>query len=203
MTSRCSKMASRRRFPCSNTSTSPWNRSRPDAHARRSAQAPGGSEDHHYVLHPRPHSVSRQAPARVPLRFFVHGNSGATARPGRFVRLPEEAHHQRRYGGGAFFTGTGAPLVLSDFTDDRDVLTTVLKGLPIGEDADLAGLADTGDDNGEDTGAAFVADETEFNIFNTDQKLAAIEQAAKMLASFPGKESAGLLFGGCEQDRSG
>jgi len=87
------------------------------------------------------------------------------------------------------FTGTGAPLVLSDFTDDRDVLTTVLKGLPIGEDADLAGLADTGDDNGEDTGAAFVADETEFNIFNTDQKLAAIEQAAKMLASFPEKKA--------------
>jgi VWFA-related protein len=83
------------------------------------------------------------------------------------------------------FTGTGAPVVLSDFTDDRDVLTTVIKGLPIGEATDLNGLADTGDDNNEDTGAAFVADETEFNIFNTDQKLAAIEQAAKMLASFP------------------
>jgi len=88
-----------------------------------------------------------------------------------------------------FFTGTGAPLVLSDFTDDRDVLETVLKALPIGEDADLAGLADTGDDNSQDTGAAFVADETEFNIFNTDQKLAAIEQAAKMLASFPEKKA--------------
>ncbi len=59
-----------------------------------------------------------------------------------------------------FFTGTGAPLVLTDFTDDRDVLETVLKGLPIGEDADLADLADTGDSNGQDTaGAAFVADE--------------------------------------------
>jgi VWFA-related protein len=88
-----------------------------------------------------------------------------------------------------FFTGTGAPLILTDFTGDRDVLETVLKGLPIGEDADLAGLADTGDTNGQDTGAAFVADETEFNIFNTDQKLAAIEQAAKMLASFPEKKA--------------
>ncbi|HEX4134280.1 MAG TPA: VWA domain-containing protein [Bryobacteraceae bacterium] len=87
------------------------------------------------------------------------------------------------------FTGTGAPVVLSDFTDDRDVLTTVIKGLPIGEATDLNGLADTGDDNGEDTGAAFVADETEFNIFNTDQKLAAIEQASKMLASFPEKKA--------------
>ena len=87
------------------------------------------------------------------------------------------------------FTGTGTPLVLTDFTGDRDVLDTVLKGLPIGEASDLAGLADTGDDNGEDTGAAFVADETEFNIFNTDQKLAAIELAAKMLATFPEKKA--------------
>ena len=87
------------------------------------------------------------------------------------------------------FTGTGVPLVLSDFTEDRDVLTTCIKGLPIGEASDLAGLADTGDDNSEDTGAAFVADETEFNIFNTDQKLAAIEKAAKMLASFPEKKA--------------
>jgi VWFA-related protein len=79
--------------------------------------------------------------------------------------------------------------VLSDFTDDRDVLTTVIRTLPIGEASELAGLADTGDDNSEDTGAAFVADETEFNIFNTDQKLAAIEKAAKMLSSFPEKKA--------------
>jgi len=87
------------------------------------------------------------------------------------------------------FTGTGAPVILTDFTDDRDVLATVIKGLPIGEATDLNGLADTGDCNSEDTGAAFVADETEFNIFNTDQKLAAIEQAARMLASFPEKKA--------------
>ena len=55
--------------------------------------------------------------------------------------------------------------------------------------SELAGLADTGDDNGEDTGAAFVADETEFNIFNTDQKLAAIEKASRMLAALPEKKA--------------
>ena len=87
------------------------------------------------------------------------------------------------------FTGTGAPLVLSDFTGDRDILNTVIKSLPIGDASDLADLADTGDENNEDTGAAFVADETEFNIFNTDQKLAAIEKAAKMLSSFPEKKA--------------
>jgi VWFA-related protein len=86
--------------------------------------------------------------------------------------------------------------VLSDFTDDRDVLTRVIRSLPIGEASELAGLADTGDDNSEDTQAAFVADETEFNIFNTDQKLAAIEDAARMLKSFPEKKALIYFSGG-------
>jgi VWFA-related protein len=86
--------------------------------------------------------------------------------------------------------------VLSDFTSDRDVLTRVIKGLPIGEASELAGLADTGDEDGEDTQAAFVADETEFNIFNTDKKLAAIEQAARMLATFPEKKALVYFSGG-------
>jgi hypothetical protein len=41
-----------------------------------------------------------------------------------------------------------------------------------------------------------VADETEFNIFSTDKKLAAIEQAAKMLASFPEKKALVYFSGG-------
>src|ERR1039457_6392078 len=86
--------------------------------------------------------------------------------------------------------------VLTDFTDDRDMLTHIIKSLPIGEASELAGLADTGDDDAEDTQAAFVADETEFNIFNTDQKLAAIEQAAKMLSSFPEKKALVYFSGG-------
>jgi VWFA-related protein len=82
--------------------------------------------------------------------------------------------------------------VLTDFTADRDVINSILKALPIGEMSEMAGLADTDDTNGEDTGAAFVADETEFNIFNTDQKLAAIEQAARMLSPLPEKKA--LLY---------
>ena len=82
--------------------------------------------------------------------------------------------------------------VLTDFTSDRDAMTSILKALPMDEMSELAGLADTGDSNGEDTGAAFVADETEFNIFNTDQKLAAIEQAARMLSPLPEKKA--LLY---------
>jgi VWFA-related protein len=86
--------------------------------------------------------------------------------------------------------------VLSDFTDDRDVLTRVIKTLPIGEASELAAMADTGDDDSEDTQAAFVADETEFNIFNTDKKLQALEDAAKMLAPFPEKKALIYFSGG-------
>jgi VWFA-related protein len=86
--------------------------------------------------------------------------------------------------------------VLSDFTADRDVLSNIVRGLPIGEMSELAGLADTGDDNNEDTGAAFVADETEFNIFNTDQKLAALEKASRMLSALPEKKSLIYFAGG-------
>jgi len=86
--------------------------------------------------------------------------------------------------------------VKTDFTSDRNLLSDIIKSLPIGEMAEMADLADTGDDDAEDTGAAFVADETEFNIFNTDQKLAAIEKAARMLAALPEKKALLYFAGG-------
>ena len=91
---------------------------------------------------------------------------------------------------------TTAIQVKTDFTSDRDLLTTIIKELPIGEASDMAGAADTGDDNEEDTGAAFVADETEFNIFNTDRKLAAIEEAVRKLAALPEKKALVYITGG-------
>jgi len=79
--------------------------------------------------------------------------------------------------------------VLTDFTADRMVLTDCIKNLPIGDAADLAGVADNGSDDNQDTGAAFVADETEFNIFNTDAKLAAVEETVKRLSQLPEKKA--------------
>jgi VWFA-related protein len=84
---------------------------------------------------------------------------------------------------------TSTVQVLSDFTGNRTQLRDVIKSLPIGEMAEMADAADTGDDNGEDTGAAFVADETEFNIFNTDRKLQAIEDATRKLSALPEKKA--------------
>ena len=47
----------------------------------------------------------------------------------------------------------------------------------------------TGDDSEADTGAAYTADDTEFNIFNTDRQLAALESAVKMLGSLSEKKA--------------
>jgi VWFA-related protein len=80
--------------------------------------------------------------------------------------------------------------VVQDFTADRDRLTQVITSFHIGDSSELAIEADTGDANsGEYTGAAFIADETEFNIFNTDRKLAGLETAVRMLAPLPEKKA--------------
>lgn len=79
--------------------------------------------------------------------------------------------------------------VEQDFTNDRETLARVIKSFRTGEGSELAGEASTDDENAEDTGAAFTADESEFNIFNTDRKLSALESAAKMLAGLPEKKA--------------
>lgn len=90
----------------------------------------------------------------------------------------------------SIMTFSTALRVAQDFTGDREKLTEVLKGFHIGEGSELAIEGGNGDDTtGEDTGAAFSADETEFNIFNTDRKLSALESAAKMLAALPEKKA--------------
>ncbi len=89
---------------------------------------------------------------------------------------------------------TGPLKIVQDFTDDKDRLEEVVKGFTIGQASELAGVAGNGGDStsGEDTGTAFNADETEFNVFNTDKQLATLESAAKMLAAFPEKKA--LLY---------
>ena len=79
---------------------------------------------------------------------------------------------------------------LQEFTGDRDLLDQAIHKIAIGEGSDLNVVGDTGDSsNGEDTGAAFVADETEFNLFNTDMKLSALQTAARTLGALPEKKA--------------
>jgi VWFA-related protein len=85
--------------------------------------------------------------------------------------------------------------VIANFTNDRDLLLQSVEALVPGHEAALAQLADAATAaNGEtavseDTGSAFTADDTEFNVFNTDRKLAAIEAICEVLDSIPGKKS--------------
>jgi VWFA-related protein len=97
--------------------------------------------------------------------------------------------------------GVGPLKLIQDFTDDRDRLAEVVKKFSIGEGADLAGLSGNGadDTSGEDSGGAFNADETEFNIFNNDRKLVTLQSAAKLLAPFPEKKALIYFSSGMEQ----
>ena len=51
----------------------------------------------------------------------------------------------------------------------------------------------------EYTGAAYTPDETEFNVFNTDQKLAAVEGLADVLGGIPGRKALVEFTGGITQ----
>ncbi len=85
--------------------------------------------------------------------------------------------------------------VVANFTNDRGLLKQAVDALMPGHEAALSQLADAATAaNGEtavteDTGAAFTADDTEFNIFNTDRKLAAVEALCEVLEGIPGKKS--------------
>lgn len=78
--------------------------------------------------------------------------------------------------------------VVEEWTDDRQRLIAALKKFSLGEGADLAGMAATDAEEGDDSGS-FAADETEFNIFNTDRKLSALGEAARKLSIFPEKKA--------------
>ncbi|MCB1020135.1 MAG: VWA domain-containing protein [Bryobacterales bacterium] len=79
--------------------------------------------------------------------------------------------------------------VVQDFTDDRALLRDIISSFRVGEGSELADLFETDTELMEDDGSAFQADETEFNVFNTDRKLSALEDAARMLASLPEKKA--------------
>ncbi len=85
----------------------------------------------------------------------------------------------------------GSVDVLQDFTADRNRLLSILETLVVGEGQ---GSADSIDDaSSADTGAAFGQDDSEFNIFNTDRQLSALQTTAKMLEQMSEKKVAHLL----------
>ena len=81
---------------------------------------------------------------------------------------------------------SGAVKVLQDFTGDRELLLTVIAKL-FAEQQNPDENAD--DDSRADTGAAFGQDDAEFNIFNTDRQLSALQTAVGMLGALKAKKA--------------
>ena len=88
----------------------------------------------------------------------------------------------------------GAVDVLQDFTDDRNRLLSIIGTLIVGEREGLD--TSTSDASAADTGAAFGQDDSEFNIFNTDRQLSALQTAATMLGQLNEKKSLIYFAGG-------
>jgi VWFA-related protein len=82
--------------------------------------------------------------------------------------------------------------IVQNFTNDREALKGVIQKLNVGDSASLAELGtvdpDASGTSSQDLSDAFTADETQFNIFNTDRKLSAIESVGKMCRDLPGKK---------------
>ena len=110
----------------------------------------------------------------------------ALAAAEKFVRTqmaPADLISILRYSGGGVD-------VLQDFTADRNRLLSILETLVIGEGQGHAESLE--DSSSVDTGAAFGQDSSEFNIFNTDRQLSALQTAARLLGNTSEKKA--LLY---------
>ena len=81
----------------------------------------------------------------------------------------------------------GAVRVLEDFTNDRQRLLRTIETMIAGEDQ--GNDEKVNDESVADAGAAFGQNDSEFNIFNTDRQLSALQTAAKMLGQLNQKKS--------------
>ena len=93
-----------------------------------------------------------------------------------------------------------ATRVLVDFTDKRDDLLMAVNKMAIADE----GLDDVNTDaDASDSGSAFGEDDSEFNLFNTNRQLAALQNAVKMLGTLNEKKvliyfSSGLQLNGVD-----
>jgi len=78
----------------------------------------------------------------------------------------------------------GAVRVKTDFTSNRAVIAEQILRLIYGDDLDGDGLPDT-----PESGTAFGQDDYEFNVFNTDRQLSALQTAMSMLRPLPERKS--------------
>ena len=91
--------------------------------------------------------------------------------------------------------------VNQDFTTDRDLLKKALQSFSAGNGQGFE-EGSTGTTEGTaDTGGSFTADDTEFNIFNTDRRLEALRSISASLSHVEQKKS--LIYVSSGMDRTG
>jgi VWFA-related protein len=94
-----------------------------------------------------------------------------------------------------------ALLVNQDFTSDRDLLKKQIQAFSSGSGQGFE-EGTTGTTEGTpDTGQPFTADDTEYNIFNTDRRLEALRSVAEKLSHVDQKKS--LIYFSSGMDRTG
>lgn len=87
--------------------------------------------------------------------------------------------------------------IVQDFTSDRETLAAAIDRV---SGVDSLGFSESSTLTGEETDAdGFVADDSEFNVFNTDRRLAAIEQLSDALAPIQQKKSIVYFSSGVTQ----
>jgi len=89
--------------------------------------------------------------------------------------------------------------VSQDFTSDKAKLKSVLAQLS-GVESQGMGNGDTGASEGTpDTGAAYTVNDTEYNVFNADRKLQAIQSLAEAMSGIDQKKSIIFFSSGLQQ----
>lgn len=89
--------------------------------------------------------------------------------------------------------------VVQDFTPDREPLLAALDAIDGKSGQGFAEGAAGETEGTPDTGAAFTADDTEFNVFNTDRRLEALRSLTGALSGIQQKKSVVYFSGGMSQ----
>ena len=92
-------------------------------------------------------------------------------------------------------------LVNQDFTADHDLLKTQLQAFGEGSGQGFEEGTTGSTEGTPDTGQPFTADDTEYNIFNTDRRLEALRSVAEKLSHMQQKKS--LIYFSSGMDRTG
>jgi VWFA-related protein len=92
-------------------------------------------------------------------------------------------------------------LVNQDFTSDHDLLTKQIQAFNAGGGQGFEEGTTGSTEGTPDTGQPFTADDTEYNIFNTDRRLEALRSVAEKLSHVQQKKS--LIYFSSGMDRTG